>query len=340
MGEKMKEIYSSKIKESLKVGNRRLIITIILVVMTLGFVIWAFVASQKKYPNSEYLNDVIMKEKNKEGIYSCVNVTAIPYVFAETSTNEQDNKYYFIRDDNYFYIAYLDYKTFSSLNHESIEDNPVAICGMTSLIESDIKHLAIEVYNRDMENEVVNDSNFNNYFGDVYLDVVTDVNDITVQICLAIITGVFAIIIGAITIVFKTKTKKFIKNVTVEEWQQINNEIEAPDTKYYKQAKTYLTKNYLIDFSNSLYAVKYTDIVWLYPYEVRQNGIPTAKNLIIFDKDFTKHSVVGIGGLGAQNKQIFEEITHEILNKNKDIIWGYDSDSKQEFKELKQSKRG
>ena len=53
MGEKMKEIYSSKIKESLKIGNRRLIITIILVVMTLGFVIWAFVASQKKYPNSE-----------------------------------------------------------------------------------------------------------------------------------------------------------------------------------------------------------------------------------------------------------------------------------------------
>lgn len=336
----MKEVYSNKIKESLKLGNRRLIITIILVLMTIGFIVWAVIDSQKEYPTPKYLNDVIMEGKNEEGVYSCVNVTAIPYVFAETSTNEMENKYYFIRDDNYFYIAYLDYKTFSSLNHESIEDNPVAICGVTSLIKSDIKHLAIEVYNRDMESEVVNDSNFNNYFGGVYLDVVADVNDITVQICLAIITGVFAIIIGAITIVFKTKTKKFIKNVPAEEWQQINNEIESSDTKYYKQAKIYLTKNYLIDFSNCLYAVKYSDIVWLYPYELRQNGITTAKNLIVFDKSFAKHTVAGIGNLGKKNKQIFEEITNEILSKNKDIIWGFSSESKEKFKELKQTKRG
>ena len=336
----MKEVYSNKIKESLKLGNRRLIITIILVLMTIGFIVWAVIDSQKEYPTPKYLNDVIMEGKNEEGVYSCVNVTAIPYVFAETSTNEMENKYYFIRDDNYFYIAYLDYKTFSSLNHESIEDNPVAICGMTSSIESNIKRLAIEVYNRDMESEVVNDSNFNNYFGGVYLDVVADVNDITVQICLAIITGVFAIIIGAITIVFKTKTKKFIKNVTAEEWQQINNEIESSDTKYYKQAKIYLTKNYLIDFSNCLYAVKYSDIVWLYPYELRQNGITTAKNLIVFDKSFTKHTIAGIGSLGKKNKQIFEEITNEILSKNKDIIWGFSSESKGKFKELKQTKRG
>ena len=336
----MKEVYSNKIKESLKSGNKRLIITIILVLMTIGFIVWAVIDSQKEYPTPKYLNDVIMEGKNEEGVYSCVSVTAIPYVFAETSTSEMENKYYFIRDDNYFYIAYLDYKTFSSLNHESIEDNPVAICGVTSLIKSDIKHLAIEVYNRDMESEVVNDSNFNNYFGGIYLDVVADVNDITVQICLAIITGVFAIIIGAITIVFKTKTKKFIKNVPAEEWQQINNEIESSDTKYYKQAKIYLTKNYLIDFSNCLYAVKYSDIVWLYPYELRQNGITTAKNLIVFDKSFTKHTVAGIGSLGKKNKQIFEEITNEILSKNKDIIWGFNSESKEKFKELKQTKRG
>lgn len=332
----MKKIYSKKIKKSLKSGNKWLILTIISLLITLGFVIWAIIVSQSK---SKYLNDVIMKDKNEEGVYACVNVTAIPYAFAKTSTEKRENRYYFIRDDSYFYIAYLDYTTFKSLNYESIEDNPKTICGVTSLIDKDIKKIAIDVYNEDMESEIVNYSNFNNYFGGVYLNTISEINDPTIQICLSVILGSFTMVIGIITALYKIKTKRFIKNLTTEEWEQINNEIESSDTKYYKQAETYLTKNYLIDLSSGLYAIKYSNIVWLYPYELRHNGILFAENLVIFDKHFTRNLVAGIKMSKKKGQQIFNEIADEILNKNKSIIWGFNSKSIQQFNELKQNKK-
>lgn len=339
MGEIMKEIYSEKIKQSLNINKRVLIVIIILLLAVGGCIFWAIEISNKPYPESTHLNTVIVDQDNKEDVYACVTVNAIPYVFAETSDDEYENKYYFIRDEDYFYVAFLNYETFSKLNHEDIEENPIEICGMTKRITDDIKNIGIEVYNEAMEEEIVNKSNFKDYFGEVYIDVTEPVNDNFVPVIFAILLGSFTIIIIPIYIASVLRTKKVIKNISQEEWQQINNEMEDPNTIYYNKAKLYLTKNYIVDFSRGMTIIKYSNILWMYPHELRQYGITTTKSIIIVDKDFKNYTIAGLSNFGKKSKEAFTEVMESIMNKNKYILIGYTKENQNKVKELKQNKR-
>lgn len=329
----MKEVYSEKLKKSLSINKRLLIIAIVLLLALIGSILWA-VKEFNTEPTPTHLNTVIVDQNNKTNVYSCVTISNIPYVFAETSTNKFEDKYYFVRDEDYFYIAFLDYNTFAKLNKDDIEKNPIEICGVTKKTTNEIRDIGIEVYNEAMEEEIVTKENFNDYFGEIYLDVTASISDDSIAVLVAILLGSFTIVVIPIVIMNKVRTNKAIKNISMEEWAKINNEAEDPNTIYYEKAKLYLTKNYIMDFSHGMTIIKYSDVLWMYPFELRQYGITTTKNIVIVDKNFKKHSIAGINNFGKAKEQ-FDNVLNTIMEHNKDILLGFTKENQNKVKELK-----
>ena len=89
------------------------------------FFIWAFIISSNTKDYNLTLHDIISNANNEEGQIISLTVTQKPYVFAEYDTNEKSDKYYFLSDDDYLYIGYLDYDTYKKLNIDDISTNNI-----------------------------------------------------------------------------------------------------------------------------------------------------------------------------------------------------------------------
>lgn len=338
MGEIMKEIYSDKIKKGINKLNIYLVVAMIFIIITIVCIICAINVYNRSDSYPVDMNDVIARNNSKDNVYSYINVAISPYVFAEQSDDIFEDKYYFLSDGEYVYIAYLDYHTVQEINNNTNSDNIVKLTGITKKIPSDIKNIAIDVYNDILGDTVMNQDNFENYFGNVYLDVTSPINDNTVYVLLSIFFGVIGLLILISYIIFRVITNKTIKNLSLDEWHKINSEIEEASTNYYKKAKLYLIKNYLVYFSRGMNVIKYTDILWMYPFEVKQYGFTTTKSIVIVDKKGKKHVIAGINNFDHNSKNSYDEIFTTIMNKNKEILIGFTMENKNKMKELVQKK--
>lgn len=338
MGEIVKEIYSDKIKKGINKLNIYLVVAMIFIIITVVFIICAINVHNRSDLYPVDMNDVIARNNSKANVYSYIDVTISPYVFAERSDDIFEDKYYFLSDGEYVYIAYLDYQTVQEINKFTSSGSVVNLTGITKRIPKDIKNIAIDVYNDILGDDVVNQDNFENYFGNIYLDVTSPINDNTVYVLLSIFFGIIGLLILISYITFRVITNKTIKSLSLEEWYKINSEIEEASTNYYKKAKLYLTKNYLVYFSRGMNVIKYTDILWMYPFELRQYGFTTTKSIVIVDKKNKKHVIAGISNLSRNSKNTYDEIFTTIMNKNKQMLIGFTTENKNKVKELVQKK--
>ena len=122
-------------------------------------------------------------------------------------------------------------------------------------------------------------------------------------------------------------------------WEDINKELEEEEAFYYKSAKLALTKNYIVDFSTGLKVFKYNEVLWMYRYELRQNGIKSQMSIILFVKnDKKRHVVASMVGYTKKSKEINREIMDAIMNKNKKMLVGYTKENREKMKEEYQIK--
>ena len=135
------------------------------------------------------------------------------------------------------------------------------------------------------------------------------------------------------------RLKKTIKNMDDNVWEDINKELEEEEAFYYKSAKLALTKNYIVDFSTGLKVFKYNEVLWMYRYELRQNGIKSQMSIILFVKnDKKRHVVASMVGYTKKSKEINREIMDAIMNKNKKMLVGYTKENREKMKEEYQIK--
>ncbi len=281
------------------------------------------------------LHEIIVdKNETKDNIRSYVNINSIPYKFA--IYDGIDEAYYFVTDENFMYVAYMDEEDFNLLNDENIKSNPKKIEGTTKYVTKDIKKLAIETYNEAMENEEdkLSIADYDNYFGSVYLDMTMTGSSTAgfyyVMFFISLIIGVILIIIERI---YTHRFKKGIKKLTDSEIMNLDSEMNSPDAFYYSKARLYLTKNYIINFGGTFRTIKYDDIIWMYPFEYRTNGIKTSQSIIVVTKDGKKHNIASLDVITKAKKEMYNEIFNTIASKNKNIIIGFDKESKEKAKE-------
>ena len=319
-----------------------LLVGLVFLVITILLIYFGIKYENQDLPKEISMNEIIADGKDDENVYSYINVNIKPYLFAvyETDGVEENSKFYFVMDkDNYLYIVYMNEKKYEELNIDDIKENPIKVNGITKKIPNDIKDLAIKSYNELMEDTYLTSDNFKEYVGLIYLDTVQPVYDSSLYYIGAFLSGFFFLIIIITYIVIILKNKKTLKNITYEELAKIDAEISGMNESEYSNLKIYLLKEYLVDLGNNIIILKYSDILWAYPYEQRYNRWLINKCIKIVDKNNKRYDVASSKIYNKDKDMILQEILQKFKEKNSEIILGYNNENrklvKEKIKEMK-----
>lgn len=331
----MKNVNSKQVNAAIKKNKKNLLAMIIFIIIGLLFIgYYAYESDKISKKDAVSFHDVIAEGKTDIGLKVKVDISAIPYVFAEYDKEEKTNKYYFLMDDNYLYIGFLDYDTYQKLNTENIYEHPITVEGFTKKIPDDVIDLAIEVYNEESEEELLNEGNYKLYIGELYLDTTENVNNYSILFVLGVISIGIGLIMGVIYWKQKSQIKKMISKYTENEWLAIENEIQNHIIIGNPKLYLYLTENYIVDIHHGLNIIEYKDIIWIYPYQLKQYGVTTNQSIIIYTSDKKKHVIANLGGFSKKNKELLEDIMNLIVTKNKQVLCGYTKENKTQIKNL------
>ena len=338
----MKNLNAEAFKKSTKKNIKLLIVGLILLVLTILLIYLGVKNENKPLPEPYNLSTLVENKQFEEDNYAYLDVAIKPYLFAvyETDGKEEDAKYYLVMDkENHLYIIYMKEDMYNKLNVDSIKNNPIRIYGLTKRIKNDIKDLAISSYNELMEKEYLTKDNFKDWIGIVYLDTKSEVNDSSLYYLGAFLSGFFFVIITITYVVIIIKNKKTFKNISNEELAKIDSEISQMSNSEYANMKFYLLKDYVVDLTNNIVIVKYSDIIWAYPFEQRYNGLLVNKCIKLVDKNNKMYDVSNTKVLNKNKDEVIQEILRKLQEKNSEIILGFTNENrklvKDKIKDLK-----
>lgn len=320
---------------TIRVGLKRirvfLIFGIFFLAVAAGLGAWAYMLSTKQ-SNAVKLNSLIIDEVG-ESTFAKLEVASVPYAFAEYDGTT--DKYYFVFDqEDLMYVVYLPRNTYYELDDESIVDHPVTIEGMTKPIPDDIRNLAIEVYNEANEKEFLTEENFEKYLGAIYLDTTEKPNNNTVQLIFTVVAGSFGLLFIFLSFFTKSRSKKVIQKFSDTEWKKIETELESSETISYKSLNLHFTENYVVVLSSGVDIFSYQDILWMYPYVLKQYGITTNKDIVLVTRDKKRHSIANVSNFSKKSKEQYNDIMSFIHSKNPNCLVGYTKENIQEMKNL------
>lgn len=294
--------------------------------------------------NIKYMNDIIEHSDEKIGQKSYVDVKYISSAFAVY--DDTTDAYYYVSDGKYYYIVYLKKNKYIEITENDLEDNPYRLKGITRNIGSDVMDIAIDEWNEDLEEgeEPLDRYNFYNIYGDVYLDQTASYSGTaSMYNVFAFLTGMVGIIVSVLgifkVIIFNSNIKRFDSSDIFS----IESEMDENEAFFYKNIKLYLTRSFIIMLNSQFKVYKYSDVLWMYPFEQRYNGIRTNKAIKIFTRDGNTSLLANMSCVTKVQKAIYDEVWNSIVEKNPSIVLGYDMEKFKHFnevrKEIKNSKK-
>ncbi len=339
----MKEFTNIYVKKENKKKILPLIIGIIfLIVAAVTWYLREEVVNEKLKSTKDMHETILMEDNTEKSSYVTINY--YPYGFADYSDDE-DNAYYIVADEKYFYIAYMNKNEVKKYTKEKLKAG-IKLNGTTANVPYDVKKLAVEAYNKwysDVEDfKPIYIAQFDDLFGSIYLDttktkyaLTTEYNGIYI---VSLLVGICLSIYGLyITISYRRRLSK----LTTEEKMLLDAEMNSSNAKFYNKADIYLTNKYLIDFHKFNY-FDYKDIKWIYTHIQRTNGVKSNESLVIVLKDGKTHFIASTSG-SKKMKPIYDEIYETVTTKNPNIRIGYTDEyiklNQEEWKNIKEEKK-
>lgn len=323
---------------------KNVFIGLILLGLCLICIIWGVFATRDAEKNMVPLHDVIIKQNDSEDVLSYVDSEIYPYLFA--SYDNEDNKFYLIRDKDYMYVAYMSSYDYDRLKDETLynDNRTEKLVGVSKLVPTDVKKLAIEAVNELWHDEEITLADFEYYFGNVYLDMTADAVDVAFwQNFLAFLFGMIGLLFVLIGLINYNRFKKNIKKMSSKERKEIDNETLEKDAFYYANIHLYLTPNYIVLMDGTFQVIPYSNLLWLYKYEQRVNGIKSTKSIVGVTTDGKSHNIAVVPALTKKYMEIYEEVFNTICSKNEEMLVGYTNENckimREELKQIKANKK-
>lgn len=322
----MRDFTNEKVSKEYSKLKNMLFAGIILIVLANVIVGWAVMQKPEK------LHDLIL-DGGKENQSGELELTDISDYFAYYPGDT--NRFYFAADEDYIYVIRMRPSTYQKIENELKANKVATVDGATKKTPSDIREIAIEVYNEILEeDEQLTIADFENYFGAIYLDLEASpigFNEVIIVIMLVCaLCGLgFALAGGIGTWRFKRKINK----LTAEEREAIDREMNHPEAFYYANAHLYLTDNYIINFASTFDAITYKDVIWAYQFIQRRNGIKVSQSIVVMTKNGKSHTIASLNGLTKKAKDVFDEIFETVAKKSTNAVIGYTSENRKKAKE-------
>lgn len=319
----------SEIDKILKPQNKLVAFFIIYLAIALaciGVVFYAKFANDKE----ELLNlsEIVSNEYEEEGQYVKLDINSLPILLA--ANQEGDNYLYYIADtEGKTYIARLSNETFQKIiemrNEETgMLNSTYQLKGTTKNIDEQTKRLAIQNSIKVFGNKEINNDNFSEYLGKVYIEEKNVSSRAVTLYTISALAGLFFLIISfGYLLPGILKSKKILSNKELVEdlRTELGNLTDIP----YKEQHVYLTRKYLV---SGIQVIKYEDIVKGYILKQRTYGIKVGENLMIQTKNGSKHIIASV----TTNSNILNNILKDIHSKNTNIEAEYSEENKKVYK--------
>ena len=332
----MGELYLENLEDEKKIpgllgkmecySNKTLLIAIFYTIIAVFFLCWAaFIYGHPDYYYKD-LHDLIRQKEVKNGEFVKINVTNRPYVFAEFDSKKTSDKYYFIKDNEYLYIGYLNYDTYLKLN--DFEVNSEQIVGVTKKISKKVLDIAISSYNEGLEEDVVTKDNYQSYIGEVYIDTTSFYVPYMYQAIIGFIFLLIAVCYYILYLMALYKNSITFKKTPEVVIEKVISELQKTNCLKYPKYGICLAENYLIDGSSGLILVAYSDIVWSY---LSKRKIFSKPHLVILTNTRKKYKIAKICGINTKSKNVLSQMLEIIKKKNENIEIGYTKGNRKIF---------
>ena len=281
-------------------------------------------------------------------IYSKMNVYMLDDYFAYEKTDTNIYKYYVAYDEaNRPFIVVLNEDNLNNLKEiqdyslglSDIETRPnaVTIYGESKKIDDDIYKYLQEYINSETENNYSVDD-IKNIVGDYYLDTYYNSSE---DINFIVGFSIFMIVIGGLFILVYilriNKNKKLIIN-NKDIIEKVMDDVDNNNGIYNKLCKVFLTKDYIISYSAGLKILNTKDIIWVYQFVMKQNGISTNKILYGINKLGKSNIIASINPLNKKKNNALEELYQDMMNMIPNIMYGYSKENLDKVKDMTNKK--
>lgn len=324
------------IYKSIKGRKSLLVIGIILFVVFMGLGLLIYSGEV----NTEY---EVLTKNTSENVYAKLNVSLLDSAFATETLDGKEKDYYiaFDEDGNPFVIV-LDKDGLEDLRKiqeytlsetEMDKPNPVMVYGNVSKSDTEVfKYL--QEFLKDEDGNTYTIDELKRVVGENYLDTTWDNKE--EGIFALILFGVFSLS-GLTLIIFYFVRNKKSKELLEEygrELEKIEEDINNSRGIHNKECKVYLTDKYLLSYGNGVKLIELNDIVWIYPFITKQNGITTSKSIYVITNNGKSNIIAVVNTWGKKNKASYEELYQDIINKVPNVLVGYSKENKEKVKEM------
>lgn len=250
--------------------------------------------------DTEYVNKVfVVDSENTKAKIS--NIESIIYL---------NENYYMVLTKRQVYMARLSLNEAKSIREKIKNNKDATIYGEIRKVNEEAKKYFITTYNRVSNKKTITEDEYVKKMGNYYLEQ-KELNDKiektnNTMIIISIILVSLGISLSIIFIKNNNKNYKLIKKLSKTEISKIDKEL----SKALKSHKTYITENYIINYSMGTSLIKYENILFAY-----KNNIKNTKRdiIVIYTKDLEK-TVVTIDS----NVKLLDKIK----SKNKNVLLG------------------
>ena len=291
-------------------------------------------------------------EENQYAYLEVQGITDEVAIYGDTNNMSDSNndRYCIAFNNGYWYVVDLDFETMDELksireytystDENAVQPETVKIYGMTEKVSDELKQMLVDYYNEGIEEEnKIELSDFERYFGSALLNVRKSPVDTTLEDTIIVVAIIGFIILGIYNIcifIIKNRMKKYLKQNDYENIlaEQLDDNVEE---KHYKD-KVIITKDFLVDFKSNggFITFKFSDVKWLHIHNVKYYGVvTTSSSIIVHLKDGkTNINCVKIkGGTTDEFLEIFNKICEKVPT---DCLKGYTKENQELFKEYKQ----
>lgn len=221
-----------------------------------------------------------------------------------------NENYYMVLTKRQVYMARLSLNEAKSIREKIKNNKDATIYGEIRKVNEEAKKYFITTYNRVSNKKTITEDEYVKKMGNYYLEQ-KELNDKiektnNTMIIISIILVSLGISLSIIFIKNNNKNYKLIRKLSKTEISKIDKEL----SKALKSHKTYITENYIINYSMGTSLIKYENILFAY-----KNNIKNTKRdiIVIYTKDLEK-TVVTIDS----NVKLLDKIK----SKNKNVLLG------------------
>ena len=329
----MSELKDERIQKTISSNRIALVVGIILAALTIFLLVFneflTRIHQGAAIPFYEAYND----KKLEEDIYVYVDTYDYPYDIGYYDSSEQ---YYYVFDDSDLYILRCSESMYDRICKQIDDKGEYRIVGTISDVNAEVKDMAIDVYNEDETDPeyMLTDSDFDDYFENKAINMEAKTGMDIILIVLAVIVGIvsFGLILGGA--LGMHRYSKAFKKLSDEQAEELNREIESPETTYLKSCKVFLTPNYIISMGNTFVAVKYTDIVWAYKFVQRMNFVPILTNIKVHTLGQAVLSIADMASSVRHKDDLIATIFLAISQHNPEARIGYSNGTTKHISEV------